>query len=423
MKFNRGKKYSYYSSYSSSKRKRVRWDRIAIIGVVVALVIGLLVWFNLGRIKLMMKGYSFSQQNTVLSLSSTDLNEILSHDKMDHIENWIENSKKVSYYDEYEQYYTIHKDEEIETIINEVDDIFDNYVPKLKTLKYSNAQVWKVLQTADSDDLQYLIEKQYSYNQIEPYMQVQGFAFQQLDQYMKVYEEKKNYNYAVLVTAYPFLISSNASSSNQSYTIQDPENILTLVKKGFLFSSDYEPTDLVKPSEIPVAPDCDNATMRKEAADALTEMYKAAKQEGYSLIINSSYRSYATQQATYKEYFNKYDAKTAASLVAAPGASEHQSGLGVDLTCQSVLDDKKNGITNSKFGYKPDYKWCLANSYKYGFILRFEEDKADITGIGNEPWHFRYVGKKAAKEIFNNGWTLEEYCLYKGAIPKLKANS
>ena len=114
---------------------------------------------------------------------------------------------------------------------------------------------------------------------------------------------------------------------------------------------------------------------------------------------------------------------TAASLVAEPGASEHQTGLGVDLTCQAVIDDKLNGIENSRFGYKPDYKWCIANSYKYGYILRFEENKADITGIANEPWHFRYVGKEAAKEIFNNGWTLEEYCLNKGIIPDIQKRS
>ena len=68
------------------------------------------------------------------------------------------------------------------------------------------------------------------------------------------------------------------------------------------------------------------------------------------------------------------------------------------------------------------YKRQVKNSYKYGFILRFEEDKADITGIGKEPWHFRYVGKDAAQKIFQNKWTLEEYCLYEGIIPSIKEN-
>ena len=157
-----------------------------------------------------------------------------------------------------------------------------------------------------------------------------------------------------------------------------------------------------------------------QARNKYTYYASKAKKEGYDLVVNSAYRSYAHQKETYDDYFDKYDPVTAASLVAEPGASEHQTGLGVDLTCQAVIDDKLNGIENSRFGYKPDYKWCIANSYKYGYILRFEEDKANITGIANEPWHFRYVGKEAAQEIFNNGWTLEEYCLNKGIIPDIQ---
>lgn len=420
MRLNKGKRYTYYSSYSSSRHSRIRWDRIAIIGLVVAIVIGVLVWFQFDRIQLMFKGYSFAQQNEILALEGEEVDEILSHDKLSHISQWLDQSQKVTYYDEYEKYLQLHKDMKEKDVVATVNDIFDNYVPKLTTLNYTSDQIWKVLKSATVDDVKHLVEKGYTYAQIEPFMQVKGFVFADIDEYMNVYQENKNYNYAVLITTYPFIISKN--DAQKSYTIQNPDNVLTLVKKGFYLSSSYTPKDLVTPdpSQVKVASDCEDSRLRKEAAEALAEMFKAAKKEGYDLVINSAYRSYADQKKTYDEYFKKYDEVTAASLVALPGASEHQTGLGVDLTCQAVIDDKRNGITNSKFGYKPDYKWCLANSYKYGFILRFEEDKADITGIKNEPWHFRYVGKEAAKEIFNNGWTLEEYCLNKGVIPDLK---
>ncbi len=420
MRFNRGKRYTYYSSYSHSSRSRIRWDRIAIIGVVVALVIGVAVWFNFDRIQLAIKGYSFDQQNQILALDGDEVDEILSHDKLSHISQWIEQSEKVQYYDEYEQYLSLHKDLEVENVISTIDEIFDNYVPKLTTLNYSNDQIWEVLKTAGVNEVKHLVDQQYTYAQIEPFMKVKGFVFADLDKYMEVYAENQNYNYAVLITTYPFIISENQPET--SYTIQNPDDVLTLVKKGFYLSSDYEPSDLVTPDpdKVKVASDCDDSRLRKEAADALVDMFEAAKQEGYDLVINSAYRSYANQKKTYDEYFDTYDEVTAASLVAEPGASEHQTGLGVDLTCQAVIDDHLNGITNSRFGYKPDYKWCVANSYKYGFILRYEEDKADITGIANEPWHFRYVGKEAAKEIFNNSWTLEEYCLNKGVIPDIQ---
>lgn len=423
MRFNRGKRYTYYSSYSSSRRSRIRWDRIAIIGVVVLLIIGVVVWFNFSRIQLAFKGYSFAQQNEILALDGDGVDEILSHDKLEHITQWLKQSEKVQYYDEYEKYLSLHKDMEVAEVITTVDNIFENYVPKLTTLNYSNEQIWEVLKTASINEVKHLVDQQYTYAQIEPFMKVKGFVFADIDQYMKVYKESQNYNYAVLITTYPFIISEN--EVDQSYTIQNPDDILSLVKKGFYLSADYEPSDLVNPdpSKVKVASDCDDARLRKEAADALVDMFDAAKKEGYDLVVNSAYRSYAHQKKTYDEYFDKYDPVTAASLVAEPGASEHQTGLGVDLTCQAVIDDKLNGIENSRFGYKPDYKWCIANSYKYGYILRFEENKADITGIANEPWHFRYVGKEAAKEIFNNGWTLEEYCLNKGIIPDIQKRS
>ena len=423
MRFNRGKRYTYYSSYSSSRRSRIRWDRIAIIGVVVLLIISVVVWFNFSRIQLAFKGYSFAQQNEILALDGDGVDEILSHDKLEHITQWLKQSEKVQYYDEYEKYLSLHKDMEVAEVITTVDNIFENYVPKLTTLNYSNEQIWEVLKTASINEVKHLVDQQYTYAQIEPFMKVKGFVFADIDQYMKVYKESQNYNYAVLITTYPFIISEN--EVDQSYTIQNPDDVLSLVKKGFYLSADYEPSDLVNPdpSKVKVASDCDDARLRKEAADALVDMFDAAKKEGYDLVVNSAYRSYAHQKKTYDEYFDKYDPVTAASLVAEPGASEHQTGLGVDLTCQAVIDDKLNGIENSRFGYKPDYKWCIANSYKYGYILRFEENKADITGIANEPWHFRYVGKEAAKEIFNNGWTLEEYCLNKGIIPDIQKRS
>lgn len=418
MRFNRGRRYTYYSSYSSSRRQRIRWDRIAIIGIVVALVIGVIVWFNLSRLKLLFKGYSFSQQNEILSLDGKEVGEILSHDKMDHITDWIKTSENVEYYDEYEKYFSLHKDLQIKVVVTTIDDIFNNYVAQLSGLGYTHDQIWKVLETASINDLKYLLEKKYTYAQIEPYMKVKGFIFTDMEKYMEVYTQKKNYNYAVLITTYPFIISENKAS--KSYTIQNPEDILTLVKKGFQLADSYVPTDLVKPN-IPIAPDCDNAMMRKEAAEALEEMYKEAESLGYHLVINSAYRSYADQKKTYDDYFKKYDEVTAASLVALPGASEHQTGLSVDLTSTSVIQKKAKGDV-AVFGDSEEGKWVEKNAYRFGFILRFPLAQSSITGIGNEPWHFRYVGKDAALKIHENNWLLEEYCLYEGVIPNIKEN-
>lgn len=414
MNFGRRKnrRYTYYSSYSQASRKKIRWDRIGVIAAGVVVVLAVVIFLNLSRIKLLIKGYSFGQQNDILSIESQGVDEVLSHDKIEHIQSWIKTSKKYEYYDEYEKYYSLHKDQKVNVIVKTVDAMFDSYVPKLEALGYTNKEIWEVLKTASVEDLEYLAKKQYTYAQIKPYMQVKGFKFTDMAKYMKVYAKKKNYNYAVLMTTYPFIDSKNKVTKN--YEIQDPDNILTLVKPGFNLSSSYQPKDLVKPN-MPIAPDCENYQLRKEAANALVKMYQDAQKEGYHLVINSAYRSYKKQEATYQSFEKKWGEIYAAEHVALPGSSEHQTGLGVDLTSQSVV--KKEKLV---FGDTQEYQWTIKNAHKYGYILRFSEGESSITGIVHEPWHFRYVGKEAAKKIYENNWTLEEYCLYEGVIPQIK---
>ncbi|WP_288589002.1 M15 family metallopeptidase [uncultured Thomasclavelia sp.] len=412
--FKKRRDYSYYSSYSYGHKSRLRVGRVAIVAVIaVVLVVGLVVSLNLNRIKLLAKGYSFSQTSEILSLPTEDEDEILSHDKMDHITNWIKQSPEVSLYDEYERYLTINKDMKYAKVVTNVDSIFKNDVPKLKSLDYTEKLIWNLLEEgANQKDFQYLINHKYTAGDIKPYRKVKGYKLQNLEGYMNAYNTCKNYNYAVCITDYPFIISSNGEPETK-YTITNPSNLLTLVKKGFYLPDNYEP-ELVDP-EIPVAPDCQNSKMTKETSDALTKMYKAAKQEGLNLVVNSAYRSYQTQVETMADFVARYNTQYANEYVAQPGASEHQTGLGVDLTSQSVVEGKR--IT---FGDTEEYRWVIKNCSKFGFIIRFEDGSNDVTGIAHEPWHLRYVGEDVAKEIQKNGWTFEEYCLYNNVMPKVK---
>lgn len=412
--FKKRREYSYYSSYSYGDKKRLKVGRVAIIVViVVVLVLGLLVFVNLNRIKLMAKGYSFSETSEILSLPAGDENEILSHDKMDHIINWINESPDVSLYDEYEKYLSINKKIKYSEVVKCVDDLFKNDVPKLEKLGYDEKLIWQLIEEgALQDDFEYLIDHQYTANDLKPYREVKGYKIQNLENYINAYNIYNNYNYAVCITNYPFIISSNGEPETK-YTITNPDNLLTLVKKGFYLPEDYEP-ELVDP-EIPVAPDCKNPKMTKETSKALTKMYNAAKQEGLELVLNSAYRSYQTQVETMADFVARYNTQYANEYVAQPGASEHQTGLGIDLTSQSVVDGKR--IT---FGDTEEYKWVVKNCAKFGFIIRFEDGTDGITGIAHEPWHLRYVGEDVAKEITKKGWTFEEYCLYNNVMPKVK---
>lgn len=90
--------------------------------------------------------------------------------------------------------------------------------------------------------------------------------------------------------------------------------------------------------------------------------------------------------------------KMASEWVAAPGTSEHQLGIAVDINAD------KTKSTNDEV-----YTWLAEHAWEYGFILRYPKDKENVTGTGYEPWHYRYVGKEAAKEIWQEGCCLEEY--------------
>ena len=139
----------------------------------------------------------------------------------------------------------------------------------------------------------------------------------------------------------------------------------------------------------------------------LDNMFKDAKKDGVNLKINTAYRDKEEQKDIYdrriKAYKNEGMTDKAAiektnSEVQKPGYSEHETGLAIDFSNPSNPEDNE-----------PMWEWLNANSYKYGFILRYPKDKIDITKVSNEEWHYRYVGKDIAKELENTGECLEEY--------------
>ena len=144
----------------------------------------------------------------------------------------------------------------------------------------------------------------------------------------------------------------------------------------------------------------------------LQDMMDDMRAEGLSPVICSSYRTKEKQQALYNNEVNNYLAngysrakaeEEAGKWVALPGTSEHQTGLAVDIVDAGYqsLDEKQETTAVQQ--------WLMKNSWRYGFILRYPNHKSDITGIYYEPWHYRYVGKEAAKEIYEKDICLEEY--------------
>lgn len=139
----------------------------------------------------------------------------------------------------------------------------------------------------------------------------------------------------------------------------------------------------------------------------LQAMFDDARAAGLQLFVREGYRTKEEQQEILDEKIEAYRnegkskseaEKLAKEWVAVPGTSEHQLGLAVDINADTSVCSKD-----------AVYSWLADNSYKYGFIYRYPPDKKDITGVINEPWHYRYVGKEAAAEISLSGLCLEEY--------------
>lgn len=154
-------------------------------------------------------------------------------------------------------------------------------------------------------------------------------------------------------------------------------------------------------------------SVSEEIYDALSAMLTDGTAEGGEFVVASGYRSYETQQRLLEEdvqasmeqygltWQEAYDREVQETMP--QGHSEHETGLAVDLVAldYQILDEGQE--------YTEENQWLQEHCQDYGFILRYPKGKEDITGISFESWHFRYVGKKAAREIMNRGITLEEY--------------
>lgn len=168
-----------------------------------------------------------------------------------------------------------------------------------------------------------------------------------------------------------------------------------LVNTERLLESDYEP-------ELTMLEGGQYFDSR--AADALQSFVNGARDAGLTVVVSSSYRSYATQQYLFNNKVSQTGSEEAAArIVAIPGTSEHQLGLSADIV------DGYYQYMNESLADTELSKWMYEHCWEYGFILRYPEDKQDITKIMFEPWHFRYVGVEAAQYIMENGLCLEEF--------------
>ncbi len=191
--------------------------------------------------------------------------------------------------------------------------------------------------------------------------------------------------------------------------IFEPSSTAVLVNKQHPLSDSYEPDDLVLVEVPTVLESVEIRQLRQVAADSLKEMFDAAEEEGIILLARSGYRSYHTQVQLFNNYVEQHGEEAANRYSARPGESEHQTGLAMDVTSESVAKE----LTEA-FGETEEGLWVKENAHHFGFIIRYPEGKESITGYIYEPWHLRYLGQELATAVYDSGLTYEEFLVEEG---------
>lgn len=326
---------------------------------------------KLGYSEIASKNILFSsQKDYVLGVGENKtLNAAFESDKI--IDKYLNNYVKINYVD--------HKD------------LIDN-INNLVKKGYSNSDINIILEHGNNETVKRFAKRE-KVKYLEEFYLIDYAKLDYYDRYV-------NYSDQTGEDEETTVLHVNLDMDKPAYenaTLVNDFSLDMLVNKRRYLAEDYKPEDLVKINEKYAS--SDDMYASRLCVNAFIEMHDAALREGYEIVINSAYRSYQEQQDIVDLYLGLYGQNYVNNYVAKPGFSEHQTGLAFDIGSRKV-----NVFANSE-----EYKWMLENAHKYGFINRFPKKYENITGFRSEPWHFRYVGKDIAKNIYENNITLEEY--------------
>ena len=323
--------------------------------------------------KLMNLGYSFKESIEICKIGIKD--EILKNGYSEVIAKYAGNTQFEK--QNISTYYQIdyHEYDDFLQIIN-------NLIEK----GYTNIDINNISKKYNSTFVDYLIENYIK--DISNYLEYDFFIAENLERYINYF----NGDYK------DTLIKVNIGLDKPYY--EDVNVIKTysttlIVNKYNMLDSDFVP------NELTLLDKCSTGEhyLSIDAKIAYDKLCEASLKENMNISVNSSYRSYESQESVYNYYYELYGKSYVTKYVATPGYSEHQTGLALDIKSLN-----SNIFKNSK-----EYTWMIENSYKYGFILRYPEGMENLTGYSSEAWHFRYVGEDIAKYIYENQITYDEY--------------
>lgn len=267
---------------------------------------------------------------------------------------------------------------------------------KLLELGYKEDDTQKILNSINSKFIDNILAEE-EINSFYPSLVNDPYYIKEnYEEYLKYYE------YHATTEPNKIVGIVNSKSNLEWYSKTEKSNTSInpiIVNKYYYIEESYDTSDIVR---INLQSSYANNKAKEETVNAYYELWNAAKNElGVNLMVSSSYRDFNTQTNRYAE-FKRVSLEYADTFCARPGHSEHQTGMALDIV-------STRNSTRAKFIQSEEYEWLKNNAHKYGFIIRYPEDKFYITGFKNEENHIRYVGTTVAEKIYNENLTLEEY--------------
>lgn len=365
------------------KRKKISIKKISIFTIALILITVFLLNINNLKNIYLSKTTGYNKSTIEVFIETNIYNQIKNHDYSQTLETIL----NTDYYNEkYIKEYLDIKYLENDTFLKNITSLLDK--------GYNSSEINSIYNKLSPESINIILNNGYI-KDIANILSTAYFREDNLERYIK-YNEKEGLDIETTLTYV------NIGLDNNYYTnvsnIENQDDFLVLVNKYHKLSNDYVPSDLETINSKYQWYGRSNQ-LRKDARIAFEEMCKAALNDNIYIYAGSGYRSYSTQLYLYNNYVSRDGFAAAETYSARAGYSEHQTGLAMDIA------NKTDFISEGD----KEYDWLVANSYKYGFILRYPKDKEKITGYIYEEWHYRYVGKDIAKEVYDSGLTYDEF--------------
>jgi len=274
------------------------------------------------------------------------------------------------------------------------------YKKELKDIGYTNKIIKKINNTFTKDEINnHLLD--IKYDKLFKYNKSPLFKIENINRYYN-YDKYNDYNYLDIVKYVEIGLDKDFYTNIKE--ISDYDSDLVLVNKYNKLPNNYQENNLITLKE-PYS--YNNQKVKKTIYDNLIKMINDASKSNIKLFVISGYRTEDYQDKLFTNSLKRNGIEHALKYSAKKGHSEHQTGLAIDINS-----------TESEFKNTKEYLWLKNNSYKYGFIERYKENKEFITGYAYEPWHYRYVGIEVSSYINKKNITFEEYYVLKDFLNK-----